>query len=132
MKKVHKKSRAVEKPQFDSEGYQINISEINGAKLPDLSKLKVISREKAGLPEAAKFRRVLAQIQPEVPSSYVKAREKSGLTQEKFAATIGVKVSTYRQWEQGRRVPTGPAVTLLKLLSSHPRLIADLQKSVAA
>ena len=40
-------------------------------------------------------------------------RGKSGLSQERFAALLGVKLSTYRNWEQGRRVPHGPAQVLL-------------------
>jgi DNA-binding transcriptional regulator YiaG len=35
------------------------------------------------------------------------------LTQENFARAIGVPVGTLRQWEQGRRQPTGAARVLL-------------------
>lgn len=119
------------KPQFDGEGYQVNMEEINGEKLPDVSKLKFLSRARAGLPNAAHFRRALAELRAEDPSSYARARKKAGLTQEQFATTIGVKVSTYRQWEHGRRVPTGPAMTLMHLLASRPVLIRALQKEYA-
>lgn len=59
-------------------------------------------------------------------SEAVHARRMSGLTQDKFARAIGVSVRTYQGWEQGRRVPTGPARTLLHLLSRNPRLAAEL------
>ncbi len=43
-------------------------------------------------------------------------RKKTGLSQDKFAYLIGVKPSTLRNWEQGRRKPTGPAKALLRIL----------------
>jgi putative transcriptional regulator len=42
-------------------------------------------------------------------------REKYNLTQEKFAALLGISVRTLRNWEQGRRTPEGPAKILLLL-----------------
>ena len=40
-------------------------------------------------------------------------RSKLGLSQTKFAALLHVDVGTLRNWEQGRREPTGPAKALL-------------------
>ncbi len=36
-------------------------------------------------------------------------RDGFSLTQEQFAALLGISVRTLRNWEQGRRVPEGPA-----------------------
>ena len=47
-------------------------------------------------------------------------REKTNLTQSKFAKLIDVNIGTLRNWEQGRREPTGPAKTLLKLIERDP------------
>jgi putative transcriptional regulator len=44
-------------------------------------------------------------------------------TQEDFARSIGVSVGTVRQWEQGRRQPTGAARVLLALLDREPALL---------
>jgi putative transcriptional regulator len=53
----------------------------------------------------------------EYPEPVVSAiRKKMGLSQDKFAYLIGVKPSTLRNWEQGRRKPTGPAKALLRIL----------------
>ncbi len=30
---------------------------------------------------------------------------------------------TLQNWEQGRRYPTGPAATLIRILDAHPSLI---------
>ena len=50
-------------------------------------------------------------------------RDKSGLSQERFAALLGVKLATYRNWEQGRRVPHGPAQVLLMVADYDPTII---------
>ena len=48
-------------------------------------------------------------------------RAKAGLTQEKFAALIQVDLSTLRNWEQGRRDPTGPAKALIRAITNDPK-----------
>lgn len=46
-------------------------------------------------------------------------------TQQTFANLIGVPVKTLRNWEQGRRHPTGPARVLLKLIERNPWAVFD-------
>jgi putative transcriptional regulator len=41
-------------------------------------------------------------------------------SQAEFALMIGVSVATLRNWEQGRRVPHGPARALLKVAAEQP------------
>lgn len=53
-------------------------------------------------------------------SSVKKLRSKLGLSQEKFATMLHVDVGTLRNWEQGRREPTGPAKALLTAISRDP------------
>jgi putative transcriptional regulator len=48
-------------------------------------------------------------------------RKKTGLTQEKFCLLIDVNLGTLRNWEQGRREPTGPAKALLKAINNDPQ-----------
>jgi putative transcriptional regulator len=48
-------------------------------------------------------------------------RNKTGLSQAKFSRLIDVKLPTLRNWEQGRREPTGPAKALLKAISKDPK-----------
>ena len=45
----------------------------------------------------------------------IETRNKTGLTQEKFAKMLGVSVKTLSAWEQGVRTPSGAARTLLKI-----------------
>lgn len=55
-------------------------------------------------------------------------REKYGLSQEKFAAMLGISVRTLQNWEQGRRRPHGPARVLLQVADEHPEAILDTLK----
>ena len=48
-------------------------------------------------------------------------RKITGLTQEKFCRLIDVKMGTLRNWEQGRREPTGPAKALLRAIKNDPK-----------
>jgi putative transcriptional regulator len=48
------------------------------------------------------------------------------LSQAEFARATGVSVRTLQEWEQGRKVPSGAAQNLLKLVSRHPELLAEL------
>ncbi len=52
-------------------------------------------------------------------------RKQYGLSQQKFAALLGISVSTLRNWEQGRRFPEGPARVLLRVAAIHPEVILD-------
>lgn len=47
-------------------------------------------------------------------------RKATGLSQAKFAEMIDVQVATLRNWEQGRREPTGPAKALLRAIHNDP------------
>ena len=47
-------------------------------------------------------------------------REQVGLPQSRFATLLGVSVETIRNWEKGRRSPSGPARVLLSLLEKNP------------
>jgi putative transcriptional regulator len=48
------------------------------------------------------------------------------VTQQSFADAIGVPVKTLRNWEQGRRKPTGPALVLLSLIQRDPWIVFDV------
>ena len=52
-------------------------------------------------------------------------REGYNLTQAQFAAMLGISVRTLRNWEQGRRVPEGPAMVLLRVADKHPEAVLD-------
>jgi putative transcriptional regulator len=47
------------------------------------------------------------------------------LSQAQFATLMGISVGTLRNWEQGRRVPEGPARVLLQVAAKHPEAVWD-------
>jgi putative transcriptional regulator len=47
----------------------------------------------------------------------------TGLSQPKFARLLHVDVGTLRNWEQGRREPTGPAQALLRAIKNNPQAV---------
>lgn len=49
-----------------------------------------------------------------------RVRRRLGLTQVEFARRIDVPQETIRNWEQGKRCPTGAARALLKVLDKAP------------
>ena len=53
-------------------------------------------------------------------------REKTGLSQSRFAELLGVSVRTLQEWEQGRRMPSGAARTLLLIAERNPRALVDV------
>ncbi len=56
-------------------------------------------------------------------ADFVKSvRQQLGLTQAEFSERIEVPLETIRNWEQGKRSPTGAAKALLKVLYKEPKL----------
>lgn len=58
--------------------------------------------------------------------SVASVREKTGLSQSRFAELLGVSVRTLQEWEQGRRAPSGAARTLLLIAARNPRALLDV------
>jgi putative transcriptional regulator len=50
-------------------------------------------------------------------------RRRARLTQTEFAARLGVPVETIRNWEQGKRMPRGPARALLAVIAHAPEMV---------
>jgi putative transcriptional regulator len=50
-------------------------------------------------------------------------RRRTQLTQIEFAARLGVPVETIRNWEQGKRMPRGPARALLAVVAHAPETV---------
>jgi len=53
-------------------------------------------------------------------------RKKLNLSQSAFAGLMGVSLRTVQDWEQGRRQPSGPAKSLLRIAEQHPEVFRDL------
>ena len=64
-------------------------------------------------------------VAPEMatPPAVRDLRRRARLTQIEFAARLGVPVETIRNWEQGKRMPRGPARALLAVISHAPETV---------
>ena len=58
-----------------------------------------------------------------VPLDIRKARQNFGMSQAEMAIFLNVSVRTLQNWEQGRRNPTGPAQTLLRIMQKEPEAV---------
>ncbi len=76
---------------------------------------------------------IIQQALPNVVAIRLGCHELSGpyTTQAAFADAIGIPVKTLRNWEQGRRRPTGPALVLLRLIERDPTLVLVIREKIA-
>lgn len=71
--------------------------------------------------------KVVGVITREFPDPDVKAiRERTGMSQTRFAFMIGVKPTTLQNWEQRRVRPACPARALLKIVEANPQALSAL------
>lgn len=84
-----------------------------------LEGIKEIKAHKAGTVS-------LRQRELSEPSSAKAIRQKLNLPQADFASLMGVSVRTIQDWEQGRRQPSGPAKSLLRIAEQHPDIFLEL------
>ncbi len=66
------------------------------------------------------------EIIPAERAPVAAARAATGLSQKDFARLMGVSVRTLQEWEQGRKIPSGAAATLLKVAARHPEVLQEL------
>ena len=59
-------------------------------------------------------------------SEITSVRARVGLSQEKFAAILGVSPRTLQEWEQGRRKPSGAALSLLTVAKKRPEVLREI------
>lgn len=86
------------------------VGRVNTSKLDDTTEKQISQHaaedDAAAMQDAAKFVR--------------RVRRRLGFSQAEFATRIDVSLETIRNWEQGKRSPTGAAKALLKVLDKAP------------
>ena len=55
-----------------------------------------------------------------------RVRKRLGLSQAELSRRINVSLETIRNWEQGKRSPTGAAKTLLRILDRAPEVALEI------
>lgn len=74
---------------------------------------------KKGATEAIAFKRgkaTGARVRTYTAVDVAKIRKKAKMTQKQFSESFFIPLPTLRQWEQGQRVPQGPAQALLRII----------------
>jgi putative transcriptional regulator len=66
---------------------------------------------------------IVAPAEAAAPPAVRDLRRRARLTQLEFAARLGVPVETIRNWEQGKRMPRGPARALLAVIAHAPETV---------
>ncbi len=84
---------------------RIDTARVDATTEKDIARHKVADEAEA-IQDAARFAR--------------RVRKRLGFSQAKFAERIDVSLDTIRNWEQGKRRPTGAAKALLKVLDKAP------------
>ncbi|MGE4376606.1 MAG: helix-turn-helix domain-containing protein [Burkholderiaceae bacterium] len=88
----------------------LNSGRINSARVDATTEADIARQAQAdeaeAMQDAAKFAR--------------RVRKRLGLSQAEFSERIDVPLETIRNWEQGKRSPTGAAKSLLKVLDKAP------------
>jgi putative transcriptional regulator len=86
---------------------RIDTARVDATTQEDIAKQEAAD-EAESMQDAAKFAR--------------KVRRRLGLSQAEFSLRINVSLDTIRNWEQGKRCPTGAAKALLKILDKAPEV----------
>ena len=84
---------------------RVDLSRIDATTESDIAAQQLLDEANMML-DAAKFAR--------------RVRKRLGLSQTEFSNRIDVSLDTIRNWEQGKRCPTGAAKALLKILDKAP------------
>ena len=72
-------------------------------------------------------KRTLESRKLEIPRPEVREiRQQYALSQQDFARLFGISLRTLQKWEQGSRLPQGPAKILLSVISKNPKAVWDV------
>lgn len=90
----------------------------------DKAKLDATTEEDIARHEAEDF----AEARRDAGRHLQRVRKRLGLSQRELAKRIHVSTETIRNWEQGKRRPTGPARALLRILDKAPEAALEALK----
>ena len=105
MKKAHLNIKLLKKSSFPAG--RIDTKKVDATRDSDISR-QILEDDAASMLDAAKYAR--------------RVRKKLGLSQSELSKRIEVPLDTIRNWEQGKRCPTGAAKSLLKILDNAPEM----------
>jgi putative transcriptional regulator len=91
-------------------------------KKEDFDKLLLSVRQMKQIKKGAQ--KPAREIRISVPNAK-QIRKKLHMSQSEFAGLIHVSVDTVQNWEQGRRMPEGPARALLRVVEKCPKQVLE-------
>ncbi len=111
--------------QIMPNGREVPIESLTDRARVDAMTDEDIARAVAEDPDAAPLLtdEQLAGMRVVWPTDIAATRRRLGLSQTEFAAWFGISPGTLRNWEQGRRVPEGPARVLLRVIERDPEAV---------
>lgn len=96
-----------------------------------MTRIPELTEEQLSRAIPARVRKRLMEGNIESGEDIAALRRFVGLSQAQFAQAMAISVHTLRNWEQGRRRPEGPAISLLRIAARHPRIIRENVKTTA-
>ena len=96
-----------------------------------MTRIPELTEEQLSRAIPARVRKRLMEGNIESGADIAALRRFVGLSQAQFAQAMAINVHTLRNWEQGRRRPEGPAISLLRIAARHPRIIRENVKTAA-
>ena len=96
-----------------------------------MTRISELTEEQLSRAIPARVRKRLMEGNIESGEDIAALRRFVGLSQAQFAQAMAISVHTLRNWEQGRRRPEGPAISLLRIAARHPRIIRENVKTTA-
>ncbi len=113
-----------------------NLNETEAARLIDLAQSRTFTETEIDAMAAAdgsvwtdENLSEATRIYPvQTPEDVRDLRTRMGLSQAQFAQTFGLTLDTVQQYEQGRRRPSGPASTLLRVIDAEPDAVVRALK----
>ena len=96
-----------------------------------MTRISELTEEQLSRAIPARVRKRLMEGNIESGADIAALRRFVGLSQAQFAQAMAISVHTLRNWEQGRRRPEGPAISLLRIAARHPRIIRENVKTTA-
>ena len=96
------------------------LAEFHARPAPTEEQIEAWAKADGGALTAAELAGMRPVYPPPTPAEVRAVRAGLALSQQQFADRFGFSVDAIQQYEQGRRTPSGPAATLLRVIAAEP------------
>jgi putative transcriptional regulator len=112
----------VRRPQADVDREEL-LAELASRPQPTEEQIERWAEEDGGALTDEQLGQMVPVYPPPKPDEIRALRARMGLSQAQFATMFGFSIDTWQQYEQGRRVPSGPASVLLRVIAREPEAV---------